>query len=430
MKNNINFNLKDRSAQLKLLLSKIKAELLEGGEELLRTKLMIAGFSIFISVLLWAFVAWDGNSEGTKNISVAIKYNELAKGYSIFTPTKKATLKLSGRVSGLSRIEESDISASVELRGLRVGKYNLPVKVETPSFVRLRSWTPSVVEVEVYRRVERRIPVTWRTDGVVPGNVVISSVDISPSEVVVVGPEPDVMNVQSVNAVLPGMKLTQDGTLKADLEIVAPGSSSERISMSVSSVNAKITTEDETLVDKIPVKVSVIGTPAEGLQIDTIRIIPDHVSVRGKNASVKKMKSLELPPVDITGLDQNLQLMIPLQPANDQGIDIDGPDRARVEITLRNKLISKTYMNAGVLIVGAKTQSELKLTPQNVTLTIEGPVSVINNLHGGRLPCELYVDVSNIVSKQITLPVLVRNLKKEFRIIKIDPEEISITNLD
>lgn len=428
MSNNIQKFMKDKIIEIKRLLQ--EAEFFEGGDELLRTRLVVAGFSIFISVLLWAFVAWDGNSEGTKNISAAIKYNNLAKGYSILTQTKKVNLKLSGRINSLSQIEESDINAIVEMRGLNIGKYTLPVKVETPPFVRLRNWKPSVVDVEVYRRIERKIPVTWRIDGAVPNDAVVSSVDVTPSEVVVIGPEPDVMSVQAVNAVLPGTKLTQSGPLRATLEMVTQRNNAERLSLSTGFVNANITLEDETLADKIPVKVSVVGNPADGLQIDMIRVTPDHVSVRGKNAAVKKLHALELPPVDITGLDQNLQLMIPLQSINNQEIEIDGPDRARVEITLRNKLLSKTYTNVGVLVAGSRSQSEIKLTPQNVTLTIEGSASAINDLHAGRLPCELYIDVSNIVSKQIMLPVLVRNLKRDFHIIKIDPEEINVTSVD
>ncbi len=47
----------------------------------------------------------------------------------------------------------------------------------------------------------------------------------------------------------------------------------------------------------------------------------------------------------------------------------------------------------------------------------------IDALHSGSVPCELYVDVSNIVSKQLVLPVLVRNLKSGFKVVRIEPEQ-------
>ena len=185
------------------------------------------------------------------------------------------------------------------------------------------------------------------------------------------------------------------------------------------------------LIDKIPVKVSVVGQPADGYQIDPVRVIPDSVSVNGRSESIKKMQSIILPPVDITGLDQDLQLMIPLQPADmDPDVEITGPDRARVEITIRNKMTTKTYANLGIVVVGSPADKEWKISPAAATVTVEGTLSEVSALQNGVPPLTLYVDVSNVVSKQIALPVLVKNLKKDLSVSKIEPEQVTLTALD
>jgi hypothetical protein len=51
----------------------------------------------------------------------------------------------------------------------------------------------------------------------------------------------------------------------------------------------------------------------------------------------------------------------------------------------------------------------------------------VDTLKSISAPCELYVDVSNIVSNQLMLPVLVKNLRKDLQIVQIEPEQVVVT---
>lgn len=412
--------------------AKLRGMIQINGDSFIQTRIVVACLSLFISMMIWAFVAWDGNSEGTRNISAQVQYINLPRGYSVFAPVKTINLRLTGRINALSGIEESDINAAVDLGGLQVGKYSLPIKIDIPPSVRLRSWLPSVSEVEIYRHIDRTVPLTWKVNGEVPPGMVISKVELYPENVTVSGPENDVLEVPSVNAVIPSDKLLSKEDVNTHLEISDYDSARrKRITLSPMNVQAKIFLEEEMLSDKIPVKVSVVGQPADGYQIDSVRVIPDRVSVSGRSEAIKKMQSITLPPVDITGLDQDLQLMIPLQPAEmDPDVEISGPDRARVEITIRNKMTTKTYTNLGIVVVGSHEDKEWKVSPSTATVTIEGTLADVSALQSGVPPLTLYVDVSNVVSKQIALPVLVKNLKKDLNISKIEPEQVTLTALD
>lgn len=127
-------------------------------------------------------MAWDGNTEGTKSISVPVQYVNLSKGYSIYTQNKRIEVRLAGRLNSLANIEESDISATVDLQGMQIGSYSLPIKVDIPQFVRIRSQAPSLAEVEIYRYVERTIPITWKLDEILSNDAIVSNVELSPSE--------------------------------------------------------------------------------------------------------------------------------------------------------------------------------------------------------------------------------------------------------
>ena len=398
------------------------------------------GVSIFISVLLWAFVALDGNSDAARTVSADIKYINLPRGFSIYAPTRKVELRIVGKINMLSSVQASDIVAEVDLANLQAGKYNLPIRLEAPSFARIRSWQPSVAEVEIYRHVERTLTITPKTEGTAPEGMVVSSVKLDPDSAVISGPENEVLAVQGLEAVVPLDKLDADGKMRAQVVFktaaetspAVPVQQSRRLSVSPTETNAVVAFENEIVGERIPVKVSVVGQPQEGLQVESIKVIPDSVSIRGRSTAVKKMQSLVLPPVDISGLDQNIQLMIPMQPAEiDPDVEITGTDRARVEIRLSKKMGVKTFTNVPLIVEGAEPGKEWKVSPHSVSVTIEGPQIAIDTLGGSSVaPCELYIDVSNIVSKQMELPVLVKNLKKDFQVVQIEPEQILATAVD
>ena len=404
------------------------------GEAFLQSRLFLGCVALLISMLIWVFVAWDGNTDGTKTMSVQVQYNNLARGYSMSVKTGVVTVRLSGRINILSRLEQGDVTAQVDLQGLQVGKYNLPIKIEVPPSVRVRNWEPAAAEVDIYRHVERTFPVAWRIDGSAPAGMIVSSVDVQPKEVILSGPESAVLSVQAVEAVIPSSKLAElSGDLRVPVSVLESEENSkytDELTLSPQFVTIRLSMEQEMVGERIPVKVPVVGQPADGLEIDSIKVMPDRVSVRGRSEVIRKMQSLTLSPVDISGLDQDLQLMLPLQPAKqDQNVEISGPDRVRVDIKLRKKMAVKAFSNVNVMVNGSdSSKHEWKLSPSSETLTIEGSQTAIEELHGGA-PCDLYVDVSNIVLKQIQLPVLVKNLKKDFQVVKIEPEQITVTEV-
>ena len=124
--------------------------------------------SLLSSLLCYEFVAWDGNSDGTRSMSANIEYLNLQRGYSMFDNTRRVEIRLVGRINALSRVEQSDVSARVDLQGLQPGKYSLPINISTPPFVRVRSWQPSTADVEIYRHVERTVAVSYRIEGNLP----------------------------------------------------------------------------------------------------------------------------------------------------------------------------------------------------------------------------------------------------------------------
>ncbi|MDY2984160.1 MAG: CdaR family protein [Synergistes jonesii] len=419
-------------------LSSLSGRLNYKGESILQSKGFFICVSVFISVALWAFVALDSDSESARTLSVEINYANLPAGFSLYAPTNKIELKISGKINMLSGVRPSDLIAEVDLANLQAGKYTLPINLDVPSFARVISLKPAVAEVEVYRHVERTVEIKARAEGAPPEGMILSSITLDPASAVISGPENEVLAVQGLEAVVALDKLDEGGkarvsvALKAQANVKQPflTTPTGKLTITPKETNATVAFENEIVGERIPVKISVVGSPQEDLQVESIKVIPESVSIRGRSEAVKRMQSLVLPPVDITGLDQNIQIMIPMRPEQlEEGVEISGPDRARVEIRLSKKMGVKTFTNVPLLVEGSESGKEWKLSPQSVSLTVEGTQTAIDSLTDGA-PCELYVDVSNIVSQQTELPVLVKNLKRDFQIVQTEPEQVRVTAVD
>lgn len=400
------------------------------GADIIHSRFFLAVSAIAMSLIIWCFVAWDGNTEGSRSIDVPIQYTNLARGFTIYDSDTTVQVRVLGRVNMLTRTEISEFSAEVDLQALQTGKYKLPIKIEVPSFLRVRSWNPSAASVEIYRQIERTLPVTWKLEGKLEASKIIAGVDISPSEVTLAGPEADVLAVQAIEVTIPAARLTTGTTLKLPVKLTEAPAQDDKMLVSPGSVSVKVTLEEEIIGEQIPVTVAVAGELADGLEIDEIKIIPDKVTIRGSGEAVRKMTSLTLSPIDVSGLEQNLQLVLPLQSGEPiPGIEIVGSERVRIEITVRKKMAAKTY-TVPVTIIGATSGVELSISPHSAALTVEGSQAIVDSLTGYEAPCELYVDVSNIVTRQINLPILVRKLQKDFEIIQIEPEQVIVTRTD
>lgn len=416
-------------AFLKHITNKVSEAVNRSKESIVVTKAFLALMSLLLSFMIWMFVAWDGNSLGTKNITIPVQYTNLSKGYTMNTPTDEIVVKVSDKLTTLSRVKKEDLHAVVDLKGLKIGKYNLPVKIEVYSNSQVVNWTPSTVEVEIYRTIERKIPITWTLTGNPSTGKKVAAVDIVPSEVTISGPEEEVMSVRKINAVIPASKIINTNAFDVPLAYEPDRQSfKSRIKLSNRQVSVKLTLEEEDKSLKVPVLVSLIGVPNENMEISSVTVVPEKVFVHGPSDLVEKVSAINLPAVDVTGLNQDLQLLVPLQaPEQDGSIKIVGPDKARININLRKKVSDKRIKNVELNVLGYTGHERYNVIPSTVQIVVEGPQSEIDKLREGETPFEMYIDVSNIVSNKITLPVLSRKLKNEFTLIRTFPEEVTFS---
>ncbi len=390
----------------------------------MQIKMLFAAISLLASVILWAYVAWNGNGDITRSVTIPVIYSHTGSGLDTLKYTEDVTVKISGSLSALSRMNKREITAIVDLAGIAVGRYSLPVNVEIPAGVRLVSVVPPFADVELYRKQQKHFSITLKPVGPNADKINITSASIQPSSVSVNGPSEDVSKIAAIEARVPLEQLETNKTYTAELIAVdSENNPVNRITLRPST--AVISPENITSSDSIPLKLPLQGNPADGYEIYSVKLTPDSLHVKGSAKNIAAIQHIELPPLNVAGIKQNLHIILTIPRENlPAGIEIEGSDKITADITLKKGHAEKIYANVPIKIEGSKNGEKWRVSPAQAVITVSGDSALLSTVN--EIPCELIADVTGVVSDSIKLPLVIKNLRKNLTITKTEPDEVTL----
>jgi YbbR domain-containing protein len=400
-------------------------KILDFSDKSKRTRLLLQFLSLAFAVSLWLFVTWDSSAPSVKTMSVPLKYLGLQDGYSISNETSVVEVTLEGKIEGLALMNRSEVVASVMVRDLRTGKYRLPVQLEIPEGIRLASYSPQVVDIELFRIIERTMRPTLSVIGTTPENLSLGTVEITPREVVARGPETIIMSLRRAE-----VRSTVDKLVKGineDLPVALVGNEGDIEGVLVEPANVRVNAKLAEAVDqkRVPVRVFVEGVPAEGFDVGSVSVSPDMVTLRGRKSSLSNVNEIILDAIDVTGHSEVMDVDLPLDPPMSD-IVILSADRVNVKVGFNSAVEIVTFQGVPVRVEGHGVYDEWVVGPSMVNVTVERTIGVAEPFDMGNPGFELYVDVTNIVSRRMMLPILNKNIPEGVRILRVDPEQVTI----
>ena len=404
--------------------NKLRVPLPNFSDRASRIRMLLRILSLVFAVALWLFVTWDGSTLSTRQFEVPLKYTDLPDGYSISNKTGNISVVVEGKLEVLAILSRNMITASVSMSGLKPGTYRLPVQLNIPENLRLVSYTPQVIDFSLFRIIERRMKPNLVVKGEMPHNFSISDIVTTPHEVVIRGPEADVLSVRraEISESFSWLRMHTG----SELPVTLVGDRGEIKGLSAEPKQVQISVRFTEALDEItvPIKVQVKGAPAEGLEISSLTASPDVVDLSGPKNILSKIHELASDVIDVSGIESDAEYDVSLHPP--AGVTINSPAFTRVKVTLGSATETRTFFNVPVKVYGKSVYSSWKLTPSTVNVTIERPVSSKPQPERETPPVGLYVDVANVVSEQLTLPVLVRDSAAGVKILRIEPAQVDV----
>ncbi len=172
---------------------------------------------------------------------------------------------------------------------------------------------------------------------------------------------------------------------------------------------------------RVPVYPRVEGAPAEGFVVTRVQAEPDSVGLQGAAMYVRKHRRVYTRPVKIENARKPLHTEVAVEVPDSPYVAAD-PRRVTVDVEIE-PLAQQTYRLPVVIKAPASSRYRLTAHPDSVTVTVEGPQSILDTLSPSRLQAR--VRIWKLSSGYYDLPVRVLR-PRVVRVLEVDPDTIRV----
>ena len=382
--------------------------------------------SLVLAFLLWGFVTWESDPEQTRNFTaVPVMALNLDPGLVLVGELPAVRVTIKGPESVISRLDPSAINVTVDLEEYdSAGIFDVPLDVEEPSGARTATVTPSTLEVEIDRTVERVFPIEVQQSSTAPPN--LTSIDLSVSEVNVTGSMGNVDRVASVQ--LPLELTGRTESFGADVEPIpvdAGGVRVEGVDLEPSTVHVEVVFAVSSQLVRVVVMCACTSPSGvlEVVELTNASAIPSSVRVTGPESLITSLETVRTEPINISNLDRSGfisdvaldELSLP------QGVTLE---QSAVEVYVQIEDRRVAFSQAQVEVLNVAPELRAVLTQDTVSFEVTGPQEALEAYEGASPT--VIVDASNLEAGTYTLPVWVV-LPPELTYLNLEPGEVQVT---
>ncbi len=361
----------------------------------IRDKRVLVVISVVASFVLWFVISIAIRPTGETTVSgVGVNINvqsgllsemELAV---IEGGERTVEVVISGSRSVIGGVTAEDIVVRPSLADVSgAGTYSLELVAENTSKkdFEIVSVSPSEMTVKFDKYVDKSIPVTFVVTGeyVVPDEYLQEEIYISPSKIVITGPEKDIENIVSarVSVELEGEHTATVG-ITGDIELLdSEGNvveyNEDEIKMSVSTATVYVPIQQ---IQELPVYFEYINVPQYfNSELLVWSISEGALSVAGDEETMDKYSDILLGFIDIRDITlDNSSFVLPVE-LPEGLVSLDNTDTVRVDFDL-DGYIETTFYTSQINIINVPKNYTVKSNAYQVAVKVIGPADVVNKL--------------------------------------------------
>ncbi|MFN2484941.1 MAG: YbbR-like domain-containing protein [Candidatus Limnocylindria bacterium] len=253
----------------------------------------------------------------------------------------------------------------------------LAVEVTADEGIQVLDWEPRQVTVRLDELAVREVPVVV-DPGQVPGGFEVGTPSIEPTRVEARGPRTRLAEVvQAVARVRidsSGVDVRQQVTLVA---VDADGEEVEPIDLDPELATVDIAVRTTETTKTVPVAYTIVGSPAAGYVLDAVTAEPAVVTIRGDPRTIRAVANVPTAPIAIDGAttasEFTAELVVP------EGVRLVEATTVTVSVTISPASGSRT-LTVGIVCSGAPDGGRCELSLDRLSVTVEGPVPLLNDL--------------------------------------------------
>ena len=330
-----------------------------------------------------------------------------------------------GREPDVEAARPEHFRATVSLRNRSAGRHNLPVRVDTlEGDVRVRAVQPETAVVILQETVEREVPVTVELANPPPLGFSVGDSEALPSTAIVSGLAVHVESVATVVARLDlgGARVSLEREVMLEARTAAGGTVSQ-VLVNPRFAAVQVPIEQEVFRRTYSILPQVVGVPAQGFRVRSIRSIPPTVDVLVSIEGLDEESEVLTEPIDITDVQQDVLVSVPLIFGATAAPAAESQPTTRVVVVIEPVVSSVTLpvnIEAVNLANGLALQSAL---PRTARVTLRGPVAVLSDLDGPLPTLEL--DLAGLSTGRHTVTLQWR-APRDLELTAILPAQLSV----
>lgn len=284
-------------------------------ERLLKNNNVVKVVAFFLALTLWVYVTGDAlrpSEDITRTFrNVPLSWLNLNDELAIMNIPSEIDVDLRGRAEVLDNITPQNLKVFVDMKDLGEGQHLLIPYAEVPRGVRVLSYRPQQVTIDLEEIEAPQKTVSLEVVGQPKDGLVMGEPRILPNSVFVRGPRSVLANVFQVKAVVNVEQADSDRVQMVPVVAVSEnGQVVEGVVVNPAIVEVLI---PFTLPQKtVPVRVPLEGDPAEGYQIRQIDIHPATVTIQGEVELLNIITEVITAPVDVSEAMETITIELTL----------------------------------------------------------------------------------------------------------------------
>ena len=278
--------------------------------------------AVLIALIVWVFVMNEQNPPLEGTFQVALSSRNLSEQMTVMEAPESVKVKVRGLRNAIAGASGKDFRATVDLKGMKTGQYNLPVSVTLPGGYELVEVVPDKVSITIESVRSRRFTVEPRLTGPIVGQMVLGKVEVRPSTTTVTGPQSLLDSVAKVLASVELRDQTATFSLNSKLILLGQdGSEVKGLTVEPSQVTVSGTLESGIVSRTVDVKTVLTGNLPDGILLRKVFTEPVKVELKGTKEVLDKIDSVVTEPVVLTGITKDVTKEVALQ--LQQGVTVD-----------------------------------------------------------------------------------------------------------
>jgi YbbR domain-containing protein len=332
--------------------------------------------SFVCAFALWAWVTAERDPEQTYRASqIPVSVENTPAGLELVGLPRSVDLTLEGPRSVIQTIDAGSIRAYIDLDTIsEPGTYERRVRIDAPPGIRRTTVQPDVVTVEVDTVASQSFSIEVIQPADIPRSLGITSTVVSPTEVEVTGVRQNVDRVARVILPIELRGQTESFTTEAR-PLAVDVNSVEVPSVEVRPNRVRVSVALEVRGKEIPVFVRCECTALDGYEVIGQPVAsPPTILVDGPRDALAQVQYIYTTPIDTSGLSEpSLLSDVPLDTTSlPEGVTAE---RLLVDVSVRveQSLFRQVFEDLPVAILGLSPDLEATVSPDVVSVEIEGP---------------------------------------------------------